>query len=97
MFAPEAVIHFVNFPEPRGTVNTRHGVKTPPLPHSTSSQPGVLSFLLYLLTPWSVGYQQHTQSHILAVKFHEVHLEDQIPTPVFSSECKPLATLPFHM
>lgn len=27
MFAPEAVIHFVNFPEPRGTVNARHGVK----------------------------------------------------------------------
>lgn len=31
-------------------------------------------------------YEQHTQNHILALKFHEVHFGSQITTPIFSSQ-----------
>lgn len=80
-------MHLVNFPELRGTRSVHREVKWPP--RGTLGQPRVLSFTLCLLPLWYMCYQWRIQSHILAVKFHEVHFEDQIPTPVFSYKHRP--------
>lgn len=75
-------MHSVNFPELRGTRSVHREVKWPA--RGALGQPRVLSSTLCLLPLWSMCDQQHTQSHILPVKFHEVHFEDQIPTPVLA-------------
>lgn len=64
---------------------------------------GQLSRSLKPALPWCLStlccmcHQQHTQSCILALRFHEVHFEDRIPTPVFSSKHKRLVALHVHL
>lgn len=77
-------MHFVNSPELGGTRSVHREVKWTPGVRWVS-----LEFFLSRCAFWYMCYQWHTQSHTLAVKFHEVHFEDQIPTPVFSYKHRP--------
>lgn len=52
-------------------------------------------FHLCLLNVPYMCYEQHAQNHILALKFHEVHFENQITMLIFSSPHK--ALFPLHL